>query len=240
MKLAPRLTPLVAAVAVMALAGHASAANILLDDYSDASLAEYTSTVILDANGGASNTAAWQSPSGTLELNTTVYDGIQQYAFIYNGASLAVGEELRVDLTHSGASQDLGLYVGGTTPVTGTRQDYVAVYARGNGQVFSRGFDGVSEFPLAGGSTPAYESLFITRTAANTYEAGYIEGGVRNVVTTRTPAFANDADVIGIYADVRAVGNLGGLDNLRIVPEPATLALAGLAVAGAVVLRRRK
>ncbi len=150
-----RLTSLAATVAL--LASSAASAALLIDDFSDASLAEYTSTVILDANGGGSNTAAWQSPSGTLQLNTTTYEGIEQYAFIRNGLSLGVGGEIQVDLVHSGASQDLGLYVGGTTPVTGTRQDYVAVYARGNGQVFSRGFDGVAEYPLAGGGSPAYD-----------------------------------------------------------------------------------
>jgi hypothetical protein len=226
-------------LAIVSLAlGVSAASAALIDDYADTDLSQYTSTVILDANGGGSNTAAWQSPSGTLELVTSAFDGIEQYAMIYGGLSLPVGQEVQLDLTHSGASQDLGLYVGGTTPVTGTRQDYVAVYARGNGQVFSRGFDGTTEYGLSGGSSPAYDSLFIARTAANTYEAGYYEAGVRNIMTTRTPAFANDGDVVGLYADVRAVGTLGGADNLRIVPEPASLALVGISL-GLLAMRRR-
>lgn len=232
-----RLASLAVALGAMATT---NALGTLIDDFSDASLAEYTSTVILDANGGGSNVAAWQSPSGTLELVTSEYEGIEQYAFIRSGLSLAVGEEVQVDLAHSGASQDLGLYVGGTTPVTGTRQDYVAMYARGNGQVFSRGFDGGSEYPLAGGGTPAYESLFIARVDTNTYEAGYYEGGVRNILATRTPSFANDADVVGFYADVRAAGTLGGLDNLRVIPEPASMVLAGFGVVGLLAWRRRR
>lgn len=191
-----------------------------VEDFSG-DLGSWTSTVILDANGGGSNTSSWNIVSGELQLSTTGYEGIEQYAFIKSGVSLAVGDELRVDLTHSGASQDIGLYVGGTTPVTGTRQDYVAVYARGDGAVYSRGFDGTSEYGLAGGTSPAYDTLFIARSGANTYETGYYESGVRNVIVTRTPTTANDADVVGIYADVRAAGDLGLLDNLEIWEQTA-------------------
>lgn len=228
---------ILAAVCSMAVAVQAQ----LIDDFSG-DLSAYTSTVILDANGGGANTAGWQITGETLELNTTSYDGIEQYAFVYGGLSLGVGYEVTIDLAHNLGSQDLGLYVGGTTPVTGTREDYVAVYARNNGQVFSRGFDGLSEYPLAGGSTPAYDQLFIARTAANTYEAGYYEGGVRNIVTTRTPSFANDGDVVGFYADVRGAGVLGNADNLTVavIPEPSTFALAGLGIAGLMLRRRRR
>jgi hypothetical protein len=226
--------------AIVALLGATTMASqaAVIDDFSDTSLSEWTSTVILDANGGGSNTATWESPSGALQLNTSTYDGIQQYAMIYNGLSLAIGEELQVTRTLSGGNQDLGLYVGGTTPATGVRADYVAVYGRDNGQVYSRGFDGTSEYGLVGGSSPTYDSLFIARTAANTYEAGYYDGATRTILTTRTPATANDADVIGIYADVRGAGTLGTLDNFRVVPEPSVALLGGLGLLG--LMRRRR
>jgi len=191
----------------------------LLDDFSG-DLSMYTDTLILDNNGGATNTAAWEISGGALQLNTTVYDGIEQYAFIKSGVTLATGEEIQVDITHTGDSQDIGLYVGGTTPATLVRQDYISVYARNDGNVYSRGFDGMTEYGLVGAGTPAYESLFIARTAANTYEAGYYEGGIRNVFVTRTPATQNEGDVVGFYADVRGVGMVGSADNLRIPPPP--------------------
>jgi hypothetical protein len=231
----------ISAVLVACSIGVAAQAQ-LVDDFSG-DLSAYTSTVILDANGGGANTAAWQITGGGLELSTTAFDGIEQYAFINGGLTLNVGFEVQMDLTHSGASQDLGLYVGGTAPVAGTREDYVAVYARDNGQLFSRGFDGTTEYGLAGGSSPAYDSLFIARSGANTYEAGYYEGATRNVVVTRTPTFANEGDVVGFYADVRAAGTLGLGDNLTIaaIPEPTTYALLGLGLLGTVSwLRRRK
>lgn len=223
----------------MALSLAASSQAVLIDDFSDTGVSEYTATVILDANGGGANTFAVQSPSGTLEVNTSTYDGIEQMAIVRNGLSLAVGEEVQIDLTHSGASQDIGLYVGGTTPVAGTRQDYVAVYARGNGQVFSRGFDGTSEYGLAGGSSPAYTQLFIARTASNTYEAGYYDAGGRNIVVTRTPTTANDADVVGFYTDIRGAGTLGNVDNLTVIPEPATMGLIGVFGSAVLFIRRR-
>ena len=191
----------------------------VIDDFDDGDLSDWTSTVILDASGGDSNTSGWQISGGVMQLVTSLYDGIEQYALIKTGVSLAVGEELQVKMSHTGASQDLGLYVGGTTPVTGMREDYIAVYARSNGQVYSRGFDGTSEYGLAGGSSPAYDRLFIARTADNVYEAGYYEAGTRNIITTRSPSSPNVATVIGFYADVRDVGTLGDLDNLAIVTD---------------------
>lgn len=193
-----------------------SARAIIVDDFEDGNLNEYTSTVILDNNGGASNTAAWQITDGALQLNTAAYDGIEQYAMIYDGLSLAVGEEIQMTLTHTGASQDLGLYVGGTTPQPGVRQDYIAVYARSTGELFSRGFDGGSEYGQVGWISPAYEKLFIARTDTNTFEAGYYENGVRTIMVTRTPTTANEADVVGFYADVRATGVLGSIDTLEL------------------------
>lgn len=204
-------------------------------------LGDYTSTVILDANGGAMNTSAWSILGGGvnhLSLTTTVYDGIEQYALIQSGLSLSVGSEIKVTFSVSG-NQDLGLYVGGTTPVTGTRQDYVAVYARGTGAVYSRGFDGTSEYPLAGGAIVAYDSLFIARTAANTYELGYYIGASRSIVTTRTPTTPNDGDVVGFYADVRGAGDLG----FAAVPEPHQYALTLVGLMGVGIyfgFRRRK
>jgi hypothetical protein len=216
------------AVCVMA----AGAQAVIVEDFSG-DLSEWTSTVILDNNGGASNIAAWQISGGALQLNTTAFDGIEQYAFIRSDLSLAVGEELRVDvIVGATGSQDIGLYVGGTEPQTGVRQDYIAMYRRNSGQLFSRGFDGTTEYGLVGDWTEniPITQLFIARTGENTYEAGWYNGTVRNVLVTRTPAMANAGTVIGFYADVRGAGVVGSLDNLQIVPEPATMALMGLGV----------
>lgn len=221
-----------------------SAYGQLLDDFSG-DLSNFTSTAILDVNGGASNTSIWAISGGELSLDTTAFDDIEQLAFIYNGATLDVGKELQVDVSSFPitGNRNLGLYVGGTAPAAGVRQDYISVYGGTNANIASRGFDGTSEYnnPQSNGSTAS--TLFIARTGANTFDAGFYDSSGRVVITTRTPATPNSADFLGFYADVREAGTIGFADNLRItnvVPEPSTVILALLATAGLVGLQRRR
>ena len=88
---------------------------------------------------------------------------------------------------------------------------------RNNDQVFSRGFNGTTEFPLTGGASDGLtlSSLFVARTSTNTYELGYYNEGNRVVLTTRTVNNTNIGNTIGIYADVRSSGIRGNVDNLR-------------------------
>jgi hypothetical protein len=212
----------------------------VVDDFSG-NLSAWTATRILDANGGGSNTYAWQITGGSVEIATTTFDGIEQTALTRTDITLGIGEELQADYAHSNTgSQDIGLYVGAGTPTADVRADYVNVYVRNNGQLFSRGFNGATELSLGGGATPAtISSLFIARTAADAYELGYYDGGaVRNIVSTRTGLTGVTGGAIGLYSDVRAVGVRGNVDNVRIVPEPGSLAL--LALAGAALVRRRR
>jgi hypothetical protein len=93
------------------------------------------------------------------------------------------------------------------------------------------------------------DSLYITRLTETKFEVGWIDGGIQHALTgnnalimpydftgaTNVPGFA-----IGFYADVRATiaGSPVGLDNLRIIPEPATMLLLG--IGSILALRRRK
>jgi hypothetical protein len=216
----------------------------LVDDFSG-NLSAWTATRILDANGGGSNTYTWQITGGSVEIATTVFDGIEQTALTRTDFTLGIGEELRADYSPTNVgSQDIGLYVGAGTPASGVRANYVNVYVRNNGQLFSRGFNGTTELSLGGGSTPAsISTLFIARTAADAYDLGFYDASnVRTVVSTRTGLSGVTGGAIGLYSDVRATGVRGNLDNVRItvIPEPMAASLAATALGALALVRRRK
>ncbi|MEM6257212.1 MAG: hypothetical protein AAGI37_02725 [Planctomycetota bacterium] len=76
----------------------ASAHAMLIDDYSSTDLSDYTKYVILDVNGGASNDTELQVVNGEVFAVTTSYDDIEQLAFIRNGLSLEVGQEVQASI----------------------------------------------------------------------------------------------------------------------------------------------
>ena len=105
----------------------------IVDDFSG-NLSNWTHTLLLDAQNAGANTSEFQiNGDGQLELATTSFNGIEQHAFIYDGLSLAVGEEVLLDVpVPISGNRNLGLYVGGTEPVNGvlgtdTRQDYICL-----------------------------------------------------------------------------------------------------------------
>ena len=158
-----------------------------------------------------------------MELATTNYNGIEQYAFIHDGISLGVGEEVRLDVpVPISGNRNFGLYVGGTVPVTGvlgtdTRQDYISVYSGTDNRIATRGFDGTQEYNNVELIAVDASAVFVAQTTANRFEVGfYTVEDVRVVTAIRTPDFPNAATFVGIYADAREQGTLGTADNFRI------------------------
>jgi hypothetical protein len=225
--------------ALLAFAG-ANVHGQLITDFSSTDLSAWTSTQILEDR--ALNEGSWLVVDGALHFETTVYNDINQMALTRTDVSLNVGFELQADFTANfNGAQDIGLYVGAGHPPSGVRSDYLNIYVRENGQLFSRGFDGSSELGLSGGGSPVVDALFIARTDTNVFELGWYEAGERNVLATRTMANSDIGNAVGFYADIRNAGTVGSLDNLSIVPEPSTYALLfGAAVLGFVIYRRRR
>jgi hypothetical protein len=218
----------------------AAQGQVVVDNFSG-NLSAYTATRILKATpAAADNVWAWQIESGRLQLNTTTYAAIEQFALTRTDFTLQIGWELKADFAAAyTGTQDIGLYVGAGHPTSGIRADYINIYMRNNGQIYSRGFNGTVELTLAGGATVAPSQLFVARTGETTFDLGYYIGETRTVLASRTMTNAAIGNSIGFYADVRGVGVVGAMDNLSLVPEPSTYALLLGGLAFAVIGLRR-
>ncbi|MEM6257213.1 MAG: PEP-CTERM sorting domain-containing protein [Planctomycetota bacterium] len=163
---------------------------------------------------------------------------------------------LKTLLSPPRGDNDFGLYVGGSTPInisggdTDTRGNFVAIYERdSNNDLLGVSVIGLADAsadpdprvfttPSLFGQDPSYDTIFIARDGINDFEIGYYDSGTRIVLADFDNQTGNDGSVVGFYADVRAAENLGGLDNLTVIPEPSSLALMGLG--GLLITRRRR
>ena len=230
------------AVLLVCVLGVAAQATII-DDFEDGDVSDYTTVVMLDNNGGVSNTAALEAVGGQWQVTTSAYDGIEQAAYIKAGYVLNVGEELQLDYADNGGNRAGGIFVG-LMPTVNVRANYVNVYCETATKVYSRGFDGTTEFAdynPGASSDIGYDTLFIKRYGTNDFEVGFYLNGIKYIMYDRTDLSFGDAGedlVIGLYTDIRDAGTIGAGDNLAIVPEPATMILLGL---GSLLgLRKRK
>jgi autotransporter-associated beta strand protein len=220
---------------------------VVVDTLDDANLSEYTLTKVLDQGAGTSN-VSFSSPSGDIRVSSAGTTGAEQVLLLRNDHTLDVGETLVADVIGNGGwDRDLGIAVSIPNPsglangVAGdVRLGYAEASFRSNNQVVSFAKDTTNqtsgqEFSgnVYGGvsfNTTDPMKLFVTRVSAGTVEVGWIQNGVRHVVTangtviqpynftTNIPGAA-----IGFYADVRAdlPSSPVGLDNLQITTGTA-------------------
>jgi hypothetical protein len=226
-----------------------TAQAVLVDDFSDTDLSEYTLTKVLDI--GSISNVSFSSPSGELIVSSSGSDGPEQVLFLRDDYTLGVGEKLIADVSHTGDGwdRDLGIAVCYTETPPGladgssgdVRRSYVEVSARSNNQAMSFALDGTTQLGSGQDFPGIVDQIFIERISATEFRPGYIIGGSSTYIDDLTYTITSDPVglAVGFYADVRAdlAASPAGLDNLSIIPEPATLALLGL---GGLLLRRKK
>lgn len=237
-------------VGMMAMAAQA----VLLDDFSSGDLSAYTKTVILDQD--ASFEVSFTSTGGALQVSKSSNTQAEQVLFLRDD-DLAIGETLRVDknAVKSGSYIDFGIAIAAsltdpaeivyTSGTVSSRANYVAIYLKSQyANIGTIGWDATSQVYSSSGiwssdldaQFAATTGLYIKRIDADSWEAGYTT--TAGDVAAYVYDGINAGGAVGFFADVRAVTTYGDLDNLRIVPEPATLALLG--IGGLLAIRKRK
>jgi hypothetical protein len=213
-------------------------------------------TIYTIANSGSNNYV-------TINRNTTNYP--EQQVLMTN-QTLDIGETLRVDLAvfKTSYNADLGLAVGATVTPPGVlnttganmdlRQNFLTMYMKDGSSGWGN-VDYVGTVNVAGqnGFTtnmadyPNITGVWIYHNAPGVFTEGVTTSDNGDVtwrtITGATWDSGNGDAYVGLYADVRTSPiTYGQADNLRIVPEPATLvmALLGICGMGLIWLRKRR
>ncbi len=243
-------------IALLATSIAVTAQAQLIDNFSDATLLEYTLSKVLDQNSGTNN-ISFSSPSGALQATSTGTSGAEQVLFLRSDFSLTVGNILRADVNYTLAgNQDLGIALATTaTPIAlgnnvagDVRTNYILAAIRSTANhVIGTGLDGAgghASFAIdpqeQGAGTTI--GLYIARTSATTFDIGYDKGAGDVFLRTLTVTDTTIGNAVGFYADMRADGTIGTLDNLRItaIPEPSTFTLLGLGGLALIFRLRRR
>lgn len=259
----PRHPLFIAAAFGIAFAVTASAATVVVDDFTDGLSSQYTLTRVLD-NGIAEANISFSTTGGALRslytTGSTPVNQAEQVVLLRDDYSLAVGQMLTVDvsmLTGNTNAFDFGIIVAntktptaatvGNTDTRKTMQFAVSMIRPGDNSVRSFYYDG--SLPTTLGSNDAVltvdeanvSKLWIKRNTSSSISMGYTNNlGVDFTSRTVTTFGSGVGTAIGFYTDLRTNGaTLGPFDNLTIVPEPSSAALAGLA-ALALAFRRRR
>ncbi|MEO5917359.1 MAG: PEP-CTERM sorting domain-containing protein [Luteolibacter sp.] len=231
-------------------------ATVLVDDFSDLTLTEYTQTRILDSTFANVN-ISFSASTGALGASYSgTPNAAEQVVILRDDYTLGVGETLTVDVSQATSTSDLdlGIVVATTKSPTAvssldldTRDtmQWASVYIRPNqNAVRSLSYDGttlVSGTGVLTADETTVAKLWIKRDSANTFSLGYINTSATSFTSkTVTMGSSSVGAAIGFYADLRvAGGTLGTLDNLTIIPEPSTAILAGLTAIGLGFRRKR-
>jgi len=211
----------------------------------------------------ASPSGALQVSKGASTANKA-----EQVLFLRGDYSLGVGEILRVDtqaVTKRGTASfyaDFGIAICYTadppdkTPNVSqdVRRDMIAIYLKSTySNIGYCAYDTATGTASIGSSSGIWggtdaekdalyasvTGLFISRTSLTTVDIGYSTATGDTVAKTLTFTNTDIGNAVGFWGDLRYPNTTyGDLDNLRITPEPATMALLG--IGSILALRRRK
>lgn len=243
----------------------ATAGAVVIDDFSDESLSEYTLTRLLDNN--TTSNVSFSAAGGFLSTSAASVTNVpEQVLLLRDDVGLAVGQTLLLDtnitttLGTAGAVNDFGLAISTTDTPTGltagasgdtrTSNSYLFVTVRPSQDSVRAGVIN-NTTPSTGFTSATAESLvaqlFITRTTTNSFEVGYFTTAAAKVTLDLNGAAAGNAftfttsslgNAIGFYADLRDTQTVSSADNLAIVPEPTAALLGAFGLLG--LMRRRR
>jgi hypothetical protein len=251
---------------VMCLMGVIAQASTFIDDFSSGDLSAYTLSVLNQNSTDAAAVSFTSTGGAIqVNKGTSTAGKAEQVVFLRNN-SLGVGETLRVNkqaVTKVGTANyyaDFGIAICNTADPADkalnvsqdVRKDMMAIYLKATySNIGYCGYDGTTGTTSLGSSSGVYggtqaekdaiyatvTGLYISRTSLTTFDLGYSIGSLDTKAVTFTVTNTDIGNGVGFWGDMRyGTTTYGDLDNLRIVPEPATLVLLGL---GGLLLKRR-
>ncbi len=252
-------------ISVIILCSMALAAQSQVIDPLTGSLAGYTTTLVLDNSLGAGQGVSFTSSGSGLSANYVGTGTSPEQALFLAPASsfattFAVGDMLTVSssIPASSTLEDFGLAISSASPVAAgagnsfnSRPSFdwasISIRPSQNSIRVNSSISGTlntSGGVIGIGSPTTITGLYIAWISADVFNVGYLTTG--GLVSDENITFNSGSTIgtdIGFYGDLRATGaSLGSFSNLTIgpVPEPSTLALGGLGLAGWFAVRRWK